>query len=471
MQNNQDRGEATPRPRRTAQATGTSRRQAGARPSTAAHVAGRKSAGSRQTAPRGRRHARRRAAGLSGFLSTLQRLTGSPRGIAIIAGGVVVLILLIAAIAAVTGLNGRDAASQPVASLNAVQTEASAGDGEAFTQVQFPSMNSATEAEAAPATQSTTSFHMMPTGDTWRLGEYAPEPQGSGYLPVFRRADREDKVVAVTVDDCFQTENLQKIIKMAEYVEGKLTIFPIGELLKRGDLQEVIKYAYEKGFEIENHTWSHDKLYNLTAEELAERIFNQDRALDYVLGINYKTHFLRPRGGDDRNDLRTHTYISQLGYYGIAHWSSAGEETVDRLKAELHPGSVYLFHCTDMDVTKLKEFIPYAVKQGYRLVTMNELFGYPENEVEPLTDDPLKREIIQLAPYQRDYKTLQATVYDYAAYEVQQALIAQGFLQGVPDGVYGPDTAACAARWQAANGYEGDGVLTPEQQQKLLNQS
>ena len=322
--------------------------------------------------------------------------------------------------------------------------------------------------EAPKAASSPYSFRVTPTGDSWKSGKYAPEPQGPGYLPVFKSAGRDDKVIAITVDDCFQTENLKQIIQLAEDVSGKLTIFPIGELLKREALQEVIKYAYSIGFEIENHTWSHDGLYNLTDEELAKHIFDQDRAVDYVLGVNYKTHFLRPRGGDDRNDLRTHSYIAQLGYYGIAHWSASGGANLDAIKSALAPGTVYLFHCTDKDLEKLKAFIPYADTQGYKLITMNEMFGYPDNETELLTDDPMSRQIIPLEPYTPDYKTLQPTAYDYAAYLVQKALIEQGYLTGEPDGVYGNGTAACVAKWQQANGYNPDGIMTAEQQKKLL---
>ncbi len=38
----------------------------------------------------------------------------------------------------------------------------------------------------------------------------------------------------------------------------------------------------------------------------------------------------------------------------------------------------------------------------------------------------------------------------------------------MPDGVYGTGTAACAAEWQKSEGFTPDGVLTPEQQKKLL---
>jgi hypothetical protein len=198
-------------------------------------------------------------------------------------------------------------------------------------------------------------------------------------------------------------------------------------------------------------------------------VFDQDRAVDLVLGVNYYTHFLRPMGGDDRGDLRTHSYIRQLGYYGIAHWEVSGGLGISDIKKGLAPGVVYLFHCTDKDLTKLREFIPYAAQQGYQLVTMNELFGYEPNYEEPLTDDVTQREIIPLEPYEHDYRKIKATTYEYAAYEIQEKLIEKGFMTGTPDGIYGKGTAQCAASWQKSQGFEGDGILTHDQQLVLFD--
>lgn len=412
---------------------------------------------------------RRRPTGIQGLLYRLRRFASTRRGLIALCGGAAALVALIVAVALLANRPGGDAEQRDVPAAAAVET--ATADATAQAGATAETAEDAAE-PAATATASVLpnaySFKVTPTGDSWKAGKYAPEPQGEGYLPVFRSAGRDDKVVAITVDDCFQTENLRQIIELADSVNGKLTIFPIGELLKREALQEVIKDAHAKGHEIENHTWSHDGLYNLSDEDLAIHIFDQDRAVDKVLGVNYKTHFLRPMGGDDRNDLRTHSYIRQLGYYGIAHWSASGNAGRETLIKTLNPGAVFLFHCTDRDLATLKGFIPYCESQGYRLVTLNEMFGYAENETELLTDDPVTRAVIPLEPYEKDYKTLQPTAYDYAAYEVQQALIEKGFLTGEPDGVYGAGTAECAARWQASEGYTADGVLTPEQQKKLL---
>lgn len=307
------------------------------------------------------------------------------------------------------------------------------------------------------------------TNKAWQSGAYVPDTQGEGYLPVFLRAGRKDKVISVVVYDCDQANNLKLILDMMTAANGRATLFPIAQTLQKTELQELLLRAYGMGCEIENHTWSHSFLYDCTDDELAKQIFNADRAVDLVLGVDYQMHFLRPRDGNDRNDIRTHAYLNQLGYYGIAHWSvMATGAKLDTLKDSLAPGEMFAFHCTDEDVKLMKEFLPYALDQGYQLVTMNALFGYEENAASPLTDDPRTRAVEPLGAYEMDYRTMQNPTYSYLAYQVQAKLIELGYMEGTPDGIYGKGSATAAAKWQQSKGYTADGVLLPDQLRELV---
>ena len=472
---------------------GQTRRPAQTSTGRAGHAARTSTPANRGSVRRGqvRRGYARKASPVERVILDISTFLSTGRGKVIVGGGLLALALLILAIGLMSSGGGKpDVVQDTVQPVAAVQegpevstelaTEAAAPVADTETdQAEAGTEADDTTSDAEPAGESDTAAQAASSGEapaymsnvrgTWRDGIYAPEPISDHYLPVFQSAEREDKVIAITVDDCFQTNNLKQIVELAQGVGGKLTIFPIGQLMQRTELQEVLRSAHDIGFEIENHTWSHDGLYNYTDEDLAKHIFDQDRALDYVLGVNYHTHFLRPRGGDNRNDLRTHSYIKQLGYYGIAHWAVDGKASISSLKKALEPGEIYLFHCTNTDLAKLKEFIPYAASQGYQLLTMNELFGYEKNYEEPLTDDPRTREVIPLAEYERDYRKIKPTTYEYAAWEIQEQLIKKGYLTGEPDGIYGPGTAECAKAWQKDNGYDPDGKLTTEQQKKLFD--
>ena len=284
-----------------------------------------------------------------------------------------------------------------------------------------------------------------------------PTATAEGFMPVFSKANTQEKIVAITVDDCFQAENLRQIVYKAIEVGGKLTIFPIGQNVVKQAQSEILKYAWENGFELENHTYTHNGLFACSNEELAQEVYSQQMALSYILGVEYQCHFLRPRGGDARGDQRMQMYAKQLGYYGIAHWSASGSANNTKIAKALEPGAIYLFHTTDTDLEKLLRFIPWVVEQGYQLVTLNEMFGYPANETRPLEGDAKDYPVPQLEPYQMVYVPLKKTTFSWEAYLLQEKLIAMGYLTGSPDGVYGDGCVAAIRAYQKDHGMEQTG--------------
>lgn len=292
-----------------------------------------------------------------------------------------------------------------------------------------------------------------------------------GWLPVFSEIETDEKVIAITVDDCYQAQNLRAIIDLAISHGAKLTFFPIGEQAMREPQQAALKYAWENGMELENHTFTHNGLYNCSDEELASEVYKQNLALSKLLGVEYQCHFLRPMGGDARRDQRIHAYLDQLGYYGVAHWSESGTRSLGKLAGILAPGQVYLFHTTDEDVERLQYFIPYAVSEGYRLVTLNELFGYPANETQPLSKPIEQYEIPSLQPYEKVLVTYKEGSYAYGVLEVQRRLVELGYLSGGADGIYGANTAKAVKQFQMDSGLAPTGEADPETQTKLFDAS
>ena len=297
-----------------------------------------------------------------------------------------------------------------------------------------------------------------------------PTPTAPGYGLVFSKANTEEKIIAITVDDCYQADNLQQIVDKALEVGGKLTLFPIGQNVLREKQSQILKYAWEQGFELENHTFTHNGLFAIDDAQMAEEVYKQQLAISYILGVEYQCHFLRPKGGDARKDQRMQVYAEQLGYYGIAHWSCAGSTSTEKEIAKaLHPGAIYLFHTTtENDLDKLLNFMPYAVEQGYQLVTLNEMFGYPENETRPL-DTPISEHTIpQLEPYAVYYDVYKPTRYSWGAYLLQKKLIELGYLKGEPDGVFGKGCAASVKAFQKDHGMEQTGVADVATQEAIF---
>ena len=320
------------------------------------------------------------------------------------------------------------------------------------------------EADAAPLSAPTPGPTSASQGNTVSISSLRaatrPTPTAPGYGLVFSEADTTEKIIAITVDDCFQAENLQQIVDAALNVGGKLTIFPIGQNVLKKKQSAILKYAWEQGFELENHTFTHNGLYRTSDEETAKEIYMQQMAISHILGVEYQCHFLRPKGGDARRDQRMQVYAEQIGYYGIAHWTFTGStHTLSEIKKALKPGAIYLFHTTTKnDLDKLLEFIPWAVEQGYQLVTLNEMFGYPENETQPLTQAAKDYPVPTIAPYTRVYDVYKPTRYSWGVYLLQEKLIELGYMTGEPDGVYGQECAGYIKAYQKDHGLEQTGV-------------
>ena len=288
-------------------------------------------------------------------------------------------------------------------------------------------------------------------------------------LPVLTQgANMNENLVCITVDDCFQASNLKKIVQCALDNNGKLTIFPIGSNLEKQAIADVVKWAWENGMEIENHTYNHAGLYHFDDKTMTDELWYQKCRLSMVLGVIYNQHFFRPHGGDERKDQRVQAYCAQLGMYGIVHWMESGSSnSVSKCLDSLAPGNIYLYHTTDSDCQKLLQIIPEITARGYRLVTVNEMFGLPENETSDLSTLDINAKP-EFKSFKVTIPSLKKTTYSRAGAVVQKRLIELGWLGGDADGEFGANSYMATGFFQVASGIKGTGVCDPETQAALF---
>lgn len=291
---------------------------------------------------------------------------------------------------------------------------------------------------------------------TTLLGVYPDTTEG--FLPVCHRRITDEKVVALTIDDCNQPTNLKKIVELIHDSGGAATIFPIGYNVEA--IAGTLQSAVEMGFEIENHTYTHCGLYDVDDETMAYEIWQQNATVSQALGVNYQMHFLRPRGGDNRYDQRTHAYMRQMGYYGIAYWSQVGSDsTASEIMRKLKPGDIILFHTTNTDLATIRELVPQLTASGYRMVTLNELYGVEENEQTALD---VSGEPIPLADYERIDQMLRKGDYLSDVKKMQARLGELGYLSVTRyTGYFGDLTQDALIRFQRDNGLDADGICGP----------
>ena len=328
-------------------------------------------------------------------------------------------------------------------------------------------------AEPSPALEAATP---APTAETTATPTPGPWTE---LLPVISKVDTQEKKIAITIDDLNEVGNLNEIMDLAISYNAKLTLFPIGEnVTKKADLRAALRRAYELGFEIENHTYSHVDLYSLTDREMAGQIIYQNRAVNEALGLDYEMHFLRMKGGNGEYDLRSHMYLIQNGYRGVVDWYWSGTSVSAASSAQaLTNGAVYLFHCKDKDLEKLRMLIPYFAEQGYQMVTLNELVGIEMNAVKPLDEKAMDAPVPEPGEFiynEENYVLIGKKHYTqmYAVQLIQRRLMELGYLDvsAAVDGDYGSVTRAAVVLFQEQNGLTADGLAGAETQKKLFSE-
>lgn len=295
-----------------------------------------------------------------------------------------------------------------------------------------------------------------------------PQPTEEGFLPVFTKANTELRQIAITVDECSGAEITKKFAKEAYENGAKLTLFPSGEnVMLKGMNQVIRECVFTLGFEIENRCYSTTaRLYRLNDTMMATEIWKQSIAVSYVLGVRYHPHFLRLYGRDGENDLRTHTYLAQEGYMGIAGWTYNGSRMeTGRIGNNLAPGNIYYFKTNESDLRNMSMLVAEAKEQGYEMVTLNELFGYEENAQDQVSNI-LGDTMPELENHEIPYYFMKSGDCTWATNLLQRRLIQLGYLpEDSADGIYGSSTAAALSAFQAKLGMPATGaadVLTQE---------
>ncbi len=206
--------------------------------------------------------------------------------------------------------------------------------------------------------------------------ELRPLPEEEGLLPIFRRANTNDKKVAIVLDTLSDAQNIETLIGLCGTFDAKVTFFPTGAEIKLNP-STWINVAFA-GHEIENHTMDNTRLSTLMDEDKAENLLQQTEILRTYIGEDYMPHFLTTNDLEDDADPFLHSWLAGNGYYGIVRWDERMPSSFDLV----NPGAILCYPMTDAGLKALSNAIPVLSENGYQLVTLNELFLYPDNLIE-----------------------------------------------------------------------------------------
>ncbi len=187
--------------------------------------------------------------------------------------------------------------------------------------------------------------------------------------------DREQKRIAVTVDDCYDINNLKAVLDICKEYDVPVTFFVVGKALKEKD-REVWQDVVDTGCEIGNHTYGHASLIKCDNRQIIYQLKRTQQQLDTVLGYHYEMQVMRPPYGNTQksNGSSVCNAIAAAGYTHAIRWD-VSQTNAAKARRAVQNGSILLYHTNWKDVQCLQTLIPELLEDGYELCTVSQLLG------------------------------------------------------------------------------------------------
>ncbi len=195
--------------------------------------------------------------------------------------------------------------------------------------------------------------------------------------PIQRDLDYEwDKVIALTFDDGPNTTTTYEVLEVLKKHGVVASFFLIGNNIT-DESAEAVKYAYDLGCEIDNHSRSHDYMNEMSAEDCAAEYQYVDDKVFEITGEH--TKFFRPPYLAIDFPMWDYIDVPFIAGIGCDDWNAKVD--VDRRVAVVEKkaadGAIILMHDAEgnhQTVEAIDRIIPDLKAQGYKFVTVSELF-------------------------------------------------------------------------------------------------
>jgi peptidoglycan/xylan/chitin deacetylase (PgdA/CDA1 family) len=190
--------------------------------------------------------------------------------------------------------------------------------------------------------------------------------------------------MALTFDAGSSIAPLPSILQTLRQKDVRCTFFLTGIALRQAGAPELLRQMVDDGHELANHSDTHPRFTELTAEEMAEELAGvEDMALQ-LAGTSTKPYFRPPYGN---RDDRVRQVVEENGYVTIYWTYQVWDWTGDRTAEEVYQysvdgacnGAIVVMHVGAQETADaLPAIIDELQARGYRLVTLGELLSPQE---------------------------------------------------------------------------------------------
>lgn len=185
---------------------------------------------------------------------------------------------------------------------------------------------------------------------------------------------KSDKMVAFTFDDG-PSYNTIKIVNTLVKYDSKATFFLVGNQIEK--YAKTMDVLVKNGMDIGNHTYSHKELTKLRDKEILKEIDLTNEVIYNKTGI--KPMFLRPSyGAMNKRIKKLSTMPIIVWNIDTLDWKYHNSNKIkDKILKYVSDGDIILMHDTYVaTLNAIEMVIPELKKQGYKIVSVSELFKY-----------------------------------------------------------------------------------------------
>ena len=200
-----------------------------------------------------------------------------------------------------------------------------------------------------------------------------------------------EKVIALTFDDGPWKDQTAELLDILDQNNAKATFFVVGNRI--GDTPgggDLVKREYDSGHQVSSHTWDHAagsgkgvNLGYMTEDEQINEIVKGQQAITDATGVEANKIVRTPGGNYSLETAQiVHPYVDVEVDWNIdtEDWRRPGAAKIESAILSAKPGNVILMHDGGGDrsqtVQAVADALPKLREQGYRFVTIEELWEY-----------------------------------------------------------------------------------------------
>lgn len=186
----------------------------------------------------------------------------------------------------------------------------------------------------------------------------------------------DKKLVALTFDDGPNNQTTTEILDILEEHDVVASFFLIGKNVTEAT-KPVIERQLELGCEIANHSWSHNAMNNMKAEEIKDQIQKTNDIIYEMVGVT--PAFFRPPYILVSPEMHENIDLPFISGINCLDWevTVSAKERTEGVLSKVKDGDIVLLHDFNGNkntVDALPDIIQGLKDDGFVMVTVSQLF-------------------------------------------------------------------------------------------------